>query len=56
MPPDKEMGIWRAMHITASGPVVVRYLAVITKLNLPSTDQAELTVRAELKNALDEPV
>jgi exo-1,4-beta-D-glucosaminidase len=56
MPPDKEMGIWRAVHITAGGPVVVRYPAVLTKLNLPSSDQAELTVRAELKNALDETV
>jgi exo-1,4-beta-D-glucosaminidase len=56
MPPDKEMGIWRPVHITASGPVVVRYPAVLTKLNLPSNDKAELTVRAELKNALNEPV
>jgi exo-1,4-beta-D-glucosaminidase len=56
MPPDKEMGIWRDVHITATGPVVMRYPAVSTKLNLPSTDQAELTVRAELKNSLDRPV
>jgi exo-1,4-beta-D-glucosaminidase len=51
MPPDKEMGIWRAVHIAATGPVALRYPAVLTKLNLPSTDQAELTVRAELTNA-----
>jgi exo-1,4-beta-D-glucosaminidase len=51
MPPDKEMGIWRDVHITATGPVALRYPAVLTKLNLPSTDQAQLTVRAELKNA-----
>ena len=56
MPPDKEMGIWRDVHIRATGPVVVRYPAVLTKLNLPSTDQAELTVRAELTNASDQPV
>ena len=56
MPPDKEMGIWRDVHITATGPVVMRYPAVLTTLNLPSTDQAELTVRAELKNASDQPV
>jgi exo-1,4-beta-D-glucosaminidase len=51
MPPDKEMGIWRDVHIIAAGPVALRYPAVLTKLNLPSTDQAQLTVRVELKNA-----
>jgi exo-1,4-beta-D-glucosaminidase len=56
MPPDKEMGIWRDVHITATGPVAIRYPAVFTKLSLPATDQAELTVRAELKNSLNRPV
>ncbi|MGA2086244.1 MAG: sugar-binding domain-containing protein, partial [Terracidiphilus sp.] len=56
MPPDKEMGVWRSVHINATGPVALRFPAVITKLNLPLTDQAELTVRAELKNASDQPV
>src|SRR5208283_443089 len=56
MPPDKEMGIWRGVHIAATGPVALRFPAVITKLNLPATDQAELTVRAELKNASDQPM
>ncbi len=51
MPPDKEMGIWRDVHITATGPVALRFPAVFTKLNLPSTDQAELTVRVELQNS-----
>ncbi len=53
MPPDKEMGIWRDVHLRATGPVALRYPAVLTRLNLPSTDQAQLTVRAELKNATD---
>ena len=53
MPPDKEMGIWRDVHITATGPVALRYPAVFTKLNLPSTDKAELTVRVELENSAD---
>jgi len=56
MPPDKEMGIWRAVHITATGPVALRYPAVLTRLNLPATDQAELTVRAELKNSSNQPI
>ncbi len=53
MPPDKEMGIWRDVNITATGPVALRFPAVLTKLNLPSTNEAWLTVRAELKNASD---
>ncbi|MFZ0732691.1 MAG: glycoside hydrolase family 2 protein [Candidatus Sulfotelmatobacter sp.] len=56
MPPDKEMGIWREVHITATGPIALRYPAVLTKLNLPSTDRAMLTIRAELTNASDHPV
>ena len=51
MPPDKEMGIWRDVRITATGPVALRYPAVFTKLNLPSTDRAALTVRVELQNS-----
>ena len=56
MPPDKEMGIWRDVHIFATGPVELRAPAVLTKLNLPSTDQALLTVRAELTNTGSIPV
>jgi exo-1,4-beta-D-glucosaminidase len=56
MPADKEMGIWRDVHITATGPIALRYPAVLTKLNLPSTDRATLTVRAELSNAADHAV
>jgi exo-1,4-beta-D-glucosaminidase len=56
MPPDKEMGIWRDVHLSATGPVALRYPAVLTTLDLPSTDQAQLTVRAVLTNAADQPV
>ncbi len=56
MPPDKEMGIWRDVHIIATGPIALRYPAVLTKLNLPSTDRAALTIRAELTNSADHPV
>jgi len=51
MPPDKEMGVWRDVRVMASGPVAMRYPAVLTKLNLPSTDQASLTVHTALTNA-----
>jgi exo-1,4-beta-D-glucosaminidase len=53
MPPDKETGVWRDVWITVTGPVAMRFPAVLTKLNLPSTDQATLTVRTELTNASD---
>jgi exo-1,4-beta-D-glucosaminidase len=54
MPPDKEMGIWRDVHIFATGPIALRYPAVLTKL--PSTNEALLTVRTELTNATGQPV
>ena len=56
MPPDKEMGIWRDVHVFATGPVTLRAPAVLTKLTLPATNEASLTVRAELTNALKTPL
>jgi exo-1,4-beta-D-glucosaminidase len=56
MPPDKEMGVWRDVRIVATGPIAMRYPAVLTSLNLPSTDQGGLTVRTELTNASDHAV
>ena len=50
-PPDKDMGLWQEVVLSASGPVAVRHAAVETKLDLPATDTAHLTVRAELRNA-----
>jgi len=45
------MGLWGEVYLTASGPVALRYATVVSKLDLPSTDQAHLTVTAQLKNA-----
>jgi len=50
MPPDKGMGIWRDIHIAATGRVALRFPNVTTHLNLPSADAAELTVSAVLRN------
>jgi len=50
-PPDKDMGLWQEVVLSATGPVAVRHAAVETKLDLPATDKAHLTVRAELQNA-----
>lgn len=56
LPPDRDMGLWRPVRLIATGPVSVRYPQVITKLNLPAADAAELTVTAELRNATASPV
>jgi exo-1,4-beta-D-glucosaminidase len=50
-PPDKDMGLWRDVYVTTSGPVALRYPQVITHLDLPSLQTASLTVAAELRNA-----
>jgi exo-1,4-beta-D-glucosaminidase len=53
LPPDKDMGLWRDVWIAATGPVALRNPSVATKL---VSGEAELTVRAELKNATGQPV
>ncbi len=53
LPADKDMGIWRDVWIAATGPVAIRFPAVFTKLD--AAGDAALTVRAELRNALDRP-
>ena len=55
-PPDKNMGLWRDVYLTASGPVAVRYPTVVSKLNLPADDVAQLTVTAQVKNSTNEAV
>ncbi|HYK88280.1 MAG TPA: beta galactosidase jelly roll domain-containing protein [Acidobacteriota bacterium] len=55
-PPDKCMGIWRDVYLTATGPISLRYPQVITRLDLPAADKAHLTVSAELRNASEKPV
>ena len=50
-PPDKNMGLWREVYLTTSGPVAVRYPTVVSKLKPPANDHAQLTVTAQLKNS-----
>jgi exo-1,4-beta-D-glucosaminidase len=49
-PPDKDMGLWQEVVLSASGPVSVRHPFVGTKLELPAADTARLTVRADVRN------
>jgi exo-1,4-beta-D-glucosaminidase len=55
-PPDKDMGIWQNVYLTASGPVALRYPQVISHLDLPSLESAQLTVSVDLQNASPQPV
>src|SRR5262245_32543109 len=45
-PPDKNMGLWQEVVLSASGPVRVLHPFVETKLDLPKAELAHLTVRA----------
>jgi exo-1,4-beta-D-glucosaminidase len=55
-PPDKDMGLWQEVVLSATGPVSVRHPFVETQLDLPGRDKAHLTIRAELQNASSAPV
>ena len=55
-PPDKDMGLWRGVYLTASGPVTVRSPQVVTHFPDDSLKSADLIVMAELHNASDHPV
>jgi exo-1,4-beta-D-glucosaminidase len=50
-PPDKDMGLWRDVYVTTTGPVALRFPQIVTKLDMPALDKARLTVSAELRNA-----
>jgi exo-1,4-beta-D-glucosaminidase len=52
-PPDKDMGLWREVYLTSSGPVRVRYPEVTTHFPEKSLERADLTVRTELHNDTD---
>src|SRR5258707_2246910 len=59
-PPDKNMGLWREVYLTTSGPVAVRHPAVLSKVDSldggASASAAHMTVTALLKNASDHAV
>ncbi|MCX6302431.1 MAG: hypothetical protein NTW82_09625 [Bacteroidia bacterium] len=55
-PPDRGMGIWYDVSLLSTGPVAIGKPFVKTKLNLPSTDTARLTITTELVNASDKKV
>ena len=54
-PPDKDMGLWRPVYLTSSGPIALRHPYVLAKLNAPRYDEADLTLVADLWNATAAP-
>jgi exo-1,4-beta-D-glucosaminidase len=56
MPPDKGMGLWRDVYLTASGPVVIRNPFVVSEVDLPGGDNAHLTIVADVANHSDKPL
>jgi exo-1,4-beta-D-glucosaminidase len=44
------------VYVTTSGPVTLRYQTVVSKLNPPANDSAQLTVTVQVKNGTDQPV
>ncbi len=55
-PPDRGMGIWYDIAVSSTGPVAIDNPKVVTKLNLPSTDKASLTISADISNSTDRKV
>lgn len=55
-PPDRGMGIWYDVSVETTGPVAIEDPRVITKLNLPSNNQAKLTISANLFNPGEESI
>ncbi len=49
-PPDKNLGIWQSVVLRYSNTVRLRYPSVVTKLNLPDTTQAKLTISVDATN------
>ncbi|HEY1789725.1 MAG TPA: glycoside hydrolase family 2, partial [Verrucomicrobiae bacterium] len=52
---DRDIGIWQAVSLSASGPVVLQDPFVTSDLPLPRTDSADLTVQTTLHNDTDSP-
>ena len=55
-PPDKNMGLFRAVDITTSGPAALRYPTIESKVDSPANDRAHLTVTAQVKNGSGQPM
>jgi exo-1,4-beta-D-glucosaminidase len=55
-PPDKDMGLWRAVYLQSSEAVAIRHPMVVTHFPNATLDEADLTVETELVNASDKQI
>lgn len=53
--PDREAGLFREVSLTATGPVALRYPAVMSHVELPDAKKARLTVTGRLVNSTGKP-
>jgi exo-1,4-beta-D-glucosaminidase len=56
MPPDKDMGIYRRVFITSSGPVTLSHPTLSSQVNSPANDRAEVSIGVQAKNIADQRV
>ncbi len=49
-PPDKNMGIWRQVHLELNGPASIKNTFVRTKLKTKKLNEAELNISTEVTN------
>lgn len=52
-PPDKNMGIWRPVHLIKTGSISLENVFVQPGLNVESLDEANLTISADVVNHSD---
>ena len=55
-PPDKNMGLWGPVYLTASGPLALRYPHVVPNLEVPGLAAADVAISVEVWNTTDQPV
>jgi len=55
-PPDRAMGIWYDVEVQSTGPVAIKYPHITTRLNLPDTTIAKITITAQLENASEKSI
>lgn len=54
-PPDMNMGLWEDVYLKATGPVRLEHPYVVTDLDLPRLDRADLTICFHARNVSEAP-
>ena len=49
-PPDKNLGLWRDVYLTTTGPIALHFPHVVTKVDMPYLDKAHLVVSTDVEN------